>query len=168
MLKLLSPLTWAALAVALLTLGLSYAIAATPLSFLIVIPSLVLWLIGYRTGRDTFFDSTFLFTFALIAVASFRGHNPALLVAAALGIIVAWDLRAFRKRLAPYEFVGEQLDLLRLHLQTLLTLIIVTVIISLVIFNASLDIGLWWSILLGGILVIGVSQAIRFLREGDL
>lgn len=166
--KLIDNLMWAALAVGLIAVGVSYAQAGSPLEFFLIVPPIGFWMAGRRLERDAPVNAAFLFIFLLITVAAFRQHNPALLLTATLGTFCAWDLFGFGRRIAEHDPKQDYSNLLRRHLQTLLTITIITLFIALIIFNATLDIGLFWSLLLGIILILGVSQAIRFLRESDL
>jgi hypothetical protein len=166
--RLVENLMWAALAVGLIAVAASYTQSGSPLTFFLILPPLAFWLFGWRKMWDSAVNVAFVLTFLLLGVAAFRQHDPTLLLSATLGTFCAWDLHAFGRRLAQHNATPDHATLIRRHLQTLLTVIIITLVIALIIFNATLDIGLFWSLLLGGVLVVGVSQAIRFLRESDL
>ncbi len=168
MIKLLQSLTWLALAVGLITVGVTYGQADSPFAFSIILLPLVFWVAGERTQRNGLTNSAFILTMLLITVAALRQQNATLLIVSTLGIFCGWDLHAFGRRLDQYDDIINQATLLRFHLQTLLIIIIITLIITLIIFNATLNVGLGWSIALGIALILGFSQAVRFLRESDL
>ncbi len=166
--KLIENLMWAALAVGLIPIGVSVTESGSPLLFFIILPPLAFWLVGQRIKRDAPINLAFVYTFCVVVYAALRQYNATLLIIGTLGTFCAWDLFAFGRRIAQHGEIPTQSKLIRQHLQTLLTIIIMTLFIALIIFNATVDIGLFWSLLLGSILVVGVSQAIRFLRESDL
>lgn len=159
---------WIAFFVALICVGVTYAQSGSPEALLLVIPPLAFWLSGQRWQRDGLINFTFFVMMLLIAVAAFSQPNATLLITATIGIFCAWDLHAFGRRITQHNDIRHATTLFRTHIQALLTIIIITLIITLIIFNATLNIGLGWSILFGAVLVIGILQTMRFLRESDL
>ncbi|MGB1253777.1 MAG: hypothetical protein ACPG8W_24405 [Candidatus Promineifilaceae bacterium] len=144
-----------------------------PLPWFTILP-ITVWLLGWYFEQRFALTLTFILFISFVAFASYRNHSPILLILTALSAYVAWDVEAFTARLTYFDD-GDQRRrirnrpiLIRQHLLAIASIVTGSLILSLITLNATLQLSFWPAVVLSAILAIGLSAALRYLRESDL
>ena len=147
------------------TLGLGYALNGLWGGALLALAVGILWLIGQRYGGGwVAFMSLALFVGMAAAGLELRwGAGWTLLgIVAALS---AWDLDHLAQRLRHAEQVREERRLERQHLWRLLSVDGLGLLFAAIALGIRIELGFGLALILGLLAVVGLSQALRFLRR---
>ena len=148
-------------------------IGSSTAAFVALVPA-VMWLLGWYFQQRFALTLTFVLFIGLIGLASYGTYPPMALVIAMLAAYVLWDVEAFAARLARFDneeafrAVRNRPNLIRQHLLATGGIVGGTLILSLITLNSTLQIGFWPAVALSTVLAIGLTQALRYLRESDL
>lgn len=133
----------------------------------IAVPT-VIWLLGRWRGWQATYSIALFFLAFFIIIGAYRDNNPSLLLATTLTLFIAWDLEAFAQRLRQFDHIESTSGLVRKHLITIGLIVLLSIILFAVTLGIRLELGIWSAMLLGILLVLGLAQALRYLRESDL
>ncbi len=125
----------------------------------------LLWLAGQRYDRGWMAD------WGMIGFVAAAGYGvwlrlPAFwMLAGIVAALVAWDLERFSQHLRSMERVDGADELIRSHLQRLLAVAGVGLLLGGVALGIEVDLNFGWAFLLGLLAILGLSQAIGFMRQ---
>jgi hypothetical protein len=135
---------------------------------LLVLAAGALWLLGQRLGWR-WVASTVLIFFVLMAILGIWLAVPGeWLLLGWVAALSAWDLEHFARNMADAGYVEDAQGLERSHLRRLLIVDGLAVLLGELALRIKVKIGFGAVFVLALLAVLGLSQAIRFLRrEGD-
>ncbi len=150
---------------ATLALALGYAREARWEEWALIAGAGVLWLIGQQMTWRWMPAIGFAFFVSMAARGAWLHLQAALMLVAVVAAMTAWDLSEFQLRLPPTRPVGSTLDLERQHLWRLVLVDALGLALAALALEVRIDLGLGSALLLGVLVVVGLSQAVRFLRR---
>ncbi len=126
-----------------------------------------LWAVSiWRAGRIIEILSLCLFILG-ISTAAMADGSRVLLLASALAALAAWDLSAFHYRLSANEEIREEGEIIRTHLWRLLSVLILGGTLPLITFALQFDLKFWQVLLLGVVLLLGLSQVFSQIKRSN-
>lgn len=160
-------LTFGAVTLATLILVLVYLFEGrVDLAALAVTVSLI-WLTGIWRGWAW---SAYLGFVALLGVAALGaglGMLPMGMLVAVIATLIAWDLHRFLFRVGSADYVIDELNLQRIHLNRLAIVAGVGLALGILALTIELNLGLGWIILMGLIVAIGLSWIVGFVKRSE-
>jgi len=153
------------LGLATLILTLVYGLNASPALGLVITAFGLLWLIG--AWLDWHWTASLgLIIFIGAAAFGIWFELPAdWLLLGIVATLASWDLNHFAQRLRAAEDIEGERVLKRAHLQRLFIVASLGLLLGEVTLRVQLSFAFGWAFLLGLLAVLGLSQAIRFLRR---
>ena len=152
---------------ATLSLALAYAWQAGWLGSGLVLAVGVLWLVA---GQQTWaWLGTLLFV-GLAGLAGFGawlGLSPFFMLFGFISALAAWDLTTFRQQLQQSDVVEPETTLQRDHLRRLGLVTGLGLLLGTVALTIQFQLNLLWALLLGFLIIIGLSRVIRGVRERE-
>lgn len=133
-------------------------------AFMIVAVGL-LWLIGQWRGLNWTASLGFTLFVAAIIYGNLQGVSLLWLLPGILTTLAAWDLSHFSQYLSSAKDVREETDLRWHHFLRLGIIIGLGSFLSISAISFETELHFIWAIFLGLLVIIGLSQAVRFLRR---
>lgn len=156
---------WAHVAVGVGALALGYGLAGQFWAALVFALLGALWFAGQRSGNRSL-EGLMLLIFCAAAGIGFWTRVPGVaLLVSVVGVLGAWDLDNFLRRLGSVGRVDFQSGLGREHMRRLVIIEGVGLVAGLVALTAQARIPFWWEGLLALLAVVGISRIIAFIRR---
>ncbi len=163
----LERLAYAGVGVAALSFGLGSGIGARWALVFISVGLALLWLLGQRYQR-LFVGYLAMLGFVAAAMAAVLVGAPTFwLLLSIVATLVAWDLDRFRQRLRSAERVVDEDTMVRAHLRRLGVVAGVGLVCGGVALSFELTLAFGWVLVLAVLALLGLSRAIRFVREAS-
>jgi hypothetical protein len=151
------------LATALLVAG--YALGGRPIGVLPLLAMLALWLVGRRRGW-LWVDSAGLLGYSGAAAAGMAmGLGAGWMLTGLVAALSAWDLAAFAAWLRDVQPADKAKAVALRHLRHLVIVDVVGLLLAGMALQARLRLSLTVMLLLGLVVIVGVSRAVSFLRR---
>jgi hypothetical protein len=125
----------------------------------------LLWLIGQWRGLNWTASWGFALFVAAIIYGNLQGVSLLWLLPGILTTLAAWDLSHFSQYLTSVKDVREETDLRWHHFLRLGIIIGLGSFLGFSAISFETELHFMWAILLGLLAIIGLSQAVRFLRQ---
>ena len=157
-----------AIALATLVLATSFVVAGLWPAVAFVVAWGGMWLAGQRFGWG-WTGSAGLTGFVVMAVFGIWSDVTSLgALAATVVALAAWDLQRFSERLRAVDRVEDEAGLTRAHLRRLLPVLLAGILAGFVALEVRFALSFGWALVLGGLAILGLSQAIGFIqRRGE-
>ena len=123
------------------------------------------WAIDFWRGKHRLGTLSFLILLAMTAIGFWMELSGFLLLASTLTALMAWDLDGFGKQLHSYDPDQGNTPVVRAHLSRLFTVAALGYLLGALPLLVKARFGLPVAVLLGALLVIGLSLAVHYLRN---
>ena len=152
----------------LLAAVVTQAVALSARQLWMVLPGVLtglIWALFFWRGRHGLGTLSFLVLLVMAFSGFWMGLSGLLLLASAVTALTAWDLDGFASQLQAYDPDQGTTPVVRAHLGRLVTVAAAGYLLGAIPLLVKIRMGLPAAMLLGALLVIGLSQAVHFLRE---
>ena len=146
--------------IATLSLALGYAVSPLWLGNVVVIGLGLIWLVGPRHRLSWLTDLGFISLTTMAAFGVWGALSASWMLLGVVAALMAWDLDRFSRRLAEAMQPEREAQLWRSHLRRLLPVAGLGLLLGGVAMSAELELSLSWAILLGLLVLIGLSRTI--------
>jgi len=153
---------------AALSLVIGYALAGYWVGAAFAVGTGLLWLAALWRGWRPVISLSVIIVVGIAALGTWLGVSAGWLLFGLIATLVAWDLGDFSHRFERSEHRQGYATLQRIHLQRLAVVAGSGLLLGGIALNSELELNIWWGILLGVLVIFGLSQAIgRLRRESD-
>jgi hypothetical protein len=154
--------------IATLLLALAYAMGGRWIGTATSVALGCLWLVGLWRGWTGMEALGLIGAVGIAALGVWFALSTPVLLAGVVAALVAWDLDRFVRRTRNAGHVAEAAALTRAHLQWLLVVAGLGLALGAVAAGIQVPLSFGWALLLGMVVILGMSRAIRSLtRESD-
>ena len=149
------------------TLALALGFALIPLWPGIIVIAILgsVWLVGQQRRVAWLHDVGFALFIVAAAVGVWWGAPAGWMLAGATAALAAWDLARFDRRLIQVELIASEDQLRRDHRQRLLAVAGLGLGFGALALSPPFELSIGWAILLGLLVVIGLSRLIQAARR---
>jgi len=162
------PLYYFSITIAILALAISYAIVGFIWGIIITFIIGAAWIISiWRGWRGGGILSMFCLILGISSAALQEDSLRVALLIGTVATLATWDLSAFASVLDSNENISAKDGLIRNHLLRLTSVVILGVVLPLVAFALQFDLKFWQAVLLGIVLLIGLSQVFTQLKRSQ-
>jgi hypothetical protein len=127
-----------------------------------------LWLIALWRGWNRVTSLSIIIFVGVAAWGTWLGITAGWLLFGIIATLIAWDLGDFAQRFRQTEHRQNYATLQRIHLLQLAIVAGLGLLLGGIALSFELRLNMWWGILLGVLVIAGLSQAIgRLRRESD-
>jgi hypothetical protein len=149
----------------LISLAIGFATSSPPILTLVVIPAGFPWILFHRHAKEWELEAGLLLTVLVAAFGLLVGIEAGYTFFGTLTALAAWDLLHFEKRLQSVEKVLEQKTMIISHYRRLAIVLVAGLILGGLALNVQLHLGFWVSLILAGLALLGLNQALQFQRS---
>jgi len=153
---------------AALSLAIGYALAGFWVGAAFAVGAGLLWLAALWRDWRRVIGLSVIIVVGIAALGTWLEVSAGWLLFGLIATLVAWDLDDFSHRFGQSEHRQGYGTLQRIHLQRLAVVTGSGLLLGGIALNFELELNMWWGILLGVLVILGLSQAIgRLRRESD-